>query len=87
MDNLLCEFSIEWNKGDVRKYNFEVSVSNDGNDFKKAFKGTNQVGKSMAEKYKIDEVRGRYIKLAVTSDSSKGWASIKEISVLGRPVT
>jgi hypothetical protein len=84
--NLVCGISVEWNKGDVRKYNFEITVSEDGNDFKKVFEGTNQGGTSTVETYKIDQINGRYINLDITSNSPKGWVSIKEINVLGRPI-
>jgi hypothetical protein len=83
---LLCGISVEWNKGDVRKYNFEVTVSEDGNEFKKVFEGTNQGGPSMVETYNIDEIKGQYLNLAVISNSAKGWVSIKEIGVIGRPI-
>jgi hypothetical protein len=84
--NLVCGISVEWNKGDVRKYTFEITVSEGDNEIKKVFEGTNQGGTSMVETYKIDEIKGRYLNLDITSNSPKGWVSIKEISVLGRPI-
>jgi hypothetical protein len=85
-DNSLCEVQVEWNKGDERKYTFEISASKDGNDFAKVLDGTNKQGSTDVESYKIDDGGGRYITLTVTDSSSdKGWVSIKEISIIGRP--
>jgi hypothetical protein len=85
-DNSLCEVQVEWNKGDERKYTFEISASKDGNDFAKVLDGTNKQGSTDVESYKIEDGGGRYITLTVTDSSSdKGWVSIKEISIIGRP--
>jgi hypothetical protein len=85
-DNSLCEVQVEWNKGDERKYTFEISASKDGNDFAKVLDGTNKQGSTDVESYKIDDGGGRYVTLTVTDSSSdKGWVSIKEISIIGRP--
>ena len=85
--NTLCGLSVEWNKGDTRKYTFEIEVSDDGNDFKKVFEGTNKVSSSILETYPIEDIQAQYLNLAITGTSSKGgWVSIKEINVTGRPM-
>src|ERR1051325_6451282 len=40
----ICGLSVQWNKGDERKYSFEISVSEDGNNFEKVFEGSNKKG-------------------------------------------
>jgi F5/8 type C domain/HYR domain len=83
--NLICGVELQWNKGDIRKYNFEIMASEDGNEFKKVFEGTNKGGGSAVETFKFDEISGRYLNLDVTSNDKKGWVSIKEINALGHP--
>ena len=36
----ICSLGIAWYKGDARHYNFDISVSKDGNAYTKAFSGT-----------------------------------------------
>jgi hypothetical protein len=84
--NTICELSVQWNKGDTRKYTFLIEVSENGLDFEDVFKGTNKLGSSSLEVYPIEEIEAQYIKLAITGTSSKqGWVSIKEIKLTGRP--
>jgi hypothetical protein len=86
--NAICGLSVEWNKGDTRKYSFEVELSGDGNDYKKVFEGDNKEGSSKVEKYQINEDKGQFVKLRITGTSSNdGWVSIKEIKVTGYPVS
>jgi hypothetical protein len=82
----ICGLSVEWNKGDVRKYSFEIGVSEDGNKYEKAFEGNNKKGTTKQEIYPFEEVSGKFVKLTITNTSSKdGWASIQEIRALGLP--
>ena len=83
---MLCALSVEWNKGDTREYSFEIEVSDDGNEFKKVFEGFNKNGLVM-ETYPIKDIEGQFVKLGITGSSSdKGWVSVKEIKVNGRPI-
>ena len=83
----ICGLSVQWNKGDARKYSFEIGVSEDGNKYKKAFEGSNKKGTTKQEIYPFEEgISGKFVKLTITNTSSKdGWASIQEISALGLP--
>jgi hypothetical protein len=84
----ICGVSVQWNKGNERSYTFEIEVSQDGNNYEKAFEGHNNKGSTAPETYSFPEVvDGKFVKLKVTSTSSNdGWASIQEISALGLPV-
>jgi hypothetical protein len=84
----ICGISVEWNKGDERKYSFEIEVSEDGNDYEKVFEGANKKGSSEQEIYPFErETNGQFIKLTITDTSSQdGWVSIKEINLLGLPL-
>src|SRR4029078_12691521 len=78
--------SVQWNKGDERKYSFEISVSEDGNNFEKVFEGSNKKGSTEQEIYPFEDKNGKFVKLTITSTSSKdGWASIQEINWFGFP--
>jgi len=81
----ICGVSVQWNKGNERSYTFEIEVSQDGNNYEKAFEGHNKMGSSASETYSFPEVvDGKFVKLTVTSTSSNdGWASIQEIRPLG----
>ena len=83
----ICGLSVQWNKGDARKYSFEIGVSEDGNKYEKAFEGSNKKGTTKQEIYPFEEgISGKFVKLTITNTSSKdGWASIQEISALGLP--
>jgi hypothetical protein len=87
-ENSLCGLAVEWNKGDERKYTFEISVSEDGTDFDKVFDGTSKEGSSSAETYEFDKIKARYVMLTITETSSEeGWVSIKEINVMAGRMT
>jgi F5/8 type C domain len=83
----ICGLSVLWNKGDVRKYSFEIGVSEDGNKYEKAFEGSNKKGTSRQEIYPFEEgIGGKFVRLTITNTSSKdGWASVQEMSALGLP--
>jgi hypothetical protein len=83
----ICGVTVQWNKGDERKYSFEIEVSEDGNNYEKVFEGSNKKGSTEQEIYPFEEgINGKFVKLTVTSTSSKdGWASIQEIGALGLP--
>ena len=83
----ICGLSVQWNKGDERKYSFEIEVSEDGNNYEKVFEGSNKKGSTGQEIYPFEEgITGKFVKLTITSTSSKdGWASIQEIKAFGLP--
>lgn len=78
----ICSVSVQWNKGDIREYSFEISVSQDGMQFTSIFDGTNNKGSLDPETYTTEPGAGRYVKFTITGTSSdKGWASIREIGI------
>jgi len=79
----ICGLSVQWNKGEERKYEFVISVSKDNNKFEQVFEGSNDKSDT-AEDYDFDKTDGRYVMLATTGTSSeKGWVSINEAEVRG----
>ena len=79
----ICSLGIAWYKGDVRHYNFDISVSKDGNAYTKAFSGTSTGKTSQIENNTFREIDGRYIKVTVNGNSENDWASITEMRVDG----
>jgi hypothetical protein len=80
--NQICSVSVQWNKGDIREYSFEISVSQDGMQFTNVFDGINNKGSLDPETYNVEPADGRYVKLTITGTSSdRGWASIREIGI------
>jgi peptidoglycan/xylan/chitin deacetylase (PgdA/CDA1 family) len=79
----ICSLGIAWYKGDARHYNFDISVSKDGNAYTKAFSGTSTGITSQIENNTFREIDGRYIKVTVNGNSENDWASITEMRVDG----
>jgi peptidoglycan/xylan/chitin deacetylase (PgdA/CDA1 family) len=79
----ICSLGIAWYKGDARHYNFDISVSKDGNAYTKAFSGTSTGQTSQIENNTFREIDGRYIKVTVNGNSENDWASITEMRVDG----
>ena len=79
----ICSLGIAWYKGDARHYNFDISVSKDGNAYTKAFSGTSTGKTSQIENNTFREIDGRYIKVTVNGNSENDWASITEMRVDG----
>ena len=79
----ICSLGIAWYKGDARHYNFDISVSKDGNAYTKAFSGTSAGKTSQIENNTFREIDGRYIKVTVNGNSENDWASITEMRVDG----
>ena len=79
----ICSLGIAWYKGDTRHYNFDISVSKDGNAYTKAFSGTSTGKTLQIENNTFREIDGRYIKVTVNGNSENDWASITEMRVDG----
>jgi hypothetical protein len=77
----VCNLDISWNKGDERKYSFQLASSNDDKSFTDIYSGSSS-GKTLdPEQYDIPDTKSRYLKLTLTdSGSKKGWVSISEIT-------
>ena len=72
---------IAWFKGDGRSYNFVVSTSRDGINFKD-IASTASTGKTIsAERYNLPDHLVRYIRVTVHGNSENHLASIKEMGV------
>jgi hypothetical protein len=83
----LCAIDIAWYRGDVRSYNFVVSVSNDGTNFKN-IASTSSTGKTTSgERYNIPDQIARYVRVTVHGNTHNDLGSITEMAVRGQGCT
>lgn len=80
---VICSLDIAWYKGDQRTYFFDISVSNNGVNFKKVFSGSSSGTTLSSEKYEFADSVGRYVKITFVANSVNQFASITEIDVSG----
>jgi len=85
---VICSVDIAWYKGDQRMYNFVISLSNDGINFKKVFTGHSSGTTLSPERYEFADflptnIYGRYVKIIVNTNSVNSFASVTEINVNG----
>jgi F5/8 type C domain len=83
---VVCNIDIAWYRGDLRKVNFEVSVSMDGNTFKEIFSGKSSGTTIYPENYDIPDVVAKYVRITVNGNSENNWASISEVRIKGYSV-
>jgi hypothetical protein len=84
---VICSVDIAWYKGNERKNNFVISISNDGSTFRDIFTGRSSGTTLSPEKYDIPDVIARYVKITVNGNTQNNYASITEIDVYGRNVS
>jgi hypothetical protein len=82
---LLCSMDVSWYRGEFRSYNFVISVSDDGTNFRDIVSGKSTGDTSSAERYSLANNQARYVRISVSGNTENdGWASINEMSVNGR---
>jgi hypothetical protein len=79
----VCSVDIAWYRGDERSYNFVISLSDDGINFKDLFKGTSRGDTLSPERYKVTDsasteggaetaptaVSARYVKITINGNN------------------
>ena len=82
---LLCSMDVSWYRGEFRSYNFVISVSNDGTNFRDIVSAKSTGDTIMHERYSLANNQARYVRISVSGNTENdGWASINEMSVNGR---
>jgi hypothetical protein len=82
--SFLCSIDISWYRGEFRSYNFALSISDDGVNFKDIITAKSTGETSLLERYNLANSQARYVKVSVFGNTeSDGWASINELSVNG----
>ena len=77
----LCNIDISWYKGDQRNNNFAISISNDGMSYKTLFNSKSTGTTATFERYDLQNVVARYIKITVNGNTQNNYASIVDINV------
>ncbi len=93
----ICSVDIAWYRGDERSYDFVISFSDDGTNFKDLLEGTSRGNTLSPERYKVTGsasteegseivVSARYIKITINgnNDEESQWGAITEVDVNGR---
>src|SRR5918994_272407 len=84
---VLCAIDISWYRGDVRSYNFVISVSNDGTNFKDIVSASSTGKTTSAERYDIPDQIAKYVRLTVHGNTQNDLGSITEMAVRGQGCT
>ncbi len=82
----ICDIEILWDEGDEKSYNFVVSVSENGTEFKDIIRASSSGDSNLPESYPIPDSMAKQIRLTVYGNSEDETAAVKEISVNGRDV-
>ena len=77
----LCNIDISWYKGDQRNNNFVISISNDGMSYQTLFNSKSTGTTATFERYDLQNVDARYIKITVNGNTQNNYASIVDINV------
>lgn len=96
----ICSVDIAWYRGDERSYDFVISFSDDGTNFKDLLEGTSRGDTLSPERYKATgsasteegseiAVSARYIKITINGNNDADteesqWGAITEVDVNGR---
>jgi hypothetical protein len=87
LKKVLCAIDIAWYRGDVRSYNFVMSVSNDGVNFKDIVSASSTGQTTSPEKYNIPDQIARYVRITVHGNTHNDLGSITEMAVQGQGCT
>ena len=83
----VCNVGIAWDKGNHKTYDFVLSASNDGSNFKDILKGSNTKGSDF-QTYDLGHLHAQYVRVTLNSNNSghDKSTSIKELSIKGADV-
>jgi hypothetical protein len=81
---VICDIDIAWYRGDVRSYNFVISTSEDGTDFKDIASAASTGKTTSLERYNIPDQPARYVRVTVHGNTQNDLGSINEMAVKGR---
>jgi len=82
----ICEIDVLWDEGNERSYNFVISVSENGTEYKDRVRAVSSGNSGLPESYAIPDTIAKQIRLTVYGNSEDESAGVKEISVNGRDV-
>ena len=84
-NNIICGVKIAWyNKGPQMSYDYVISVSSDGSNFRDVYSGISHTRTYYtSEKYDFVDTIGRYVRITVNGNAYNNVAAISEINVYG----
>ena len=77
----ICNLDIAWYKGNQRNVNFIISVSKDGSTYKNVFDSKSSGTITSFERYDLQDVDARYIKITVNGNTQNNYATIADLKV------
>lgn len=81
----LCSVDIQWYNGVA--YNFVISVSEDGTNFRAVTSGVSTGQALSSERYNIPDTNSRFVRITVNGNNDNNWADIAELAINGRTCT
>ncbi|HEY3526679.1 MAG TPA: discoidin domain-containing protein, partial [Nitrososphaeraceae archaeon] len=87
LKKVLCAIDIAWYRGDDRSYNFVISTSNDGTNFKDVASASSTGKTKSPEKYNIPDQIARFVRLTVHGNTQNDLGSVTEMAVQGQGCT
>jgi hypothetical protein len=77
----VCGLDIAWYKGNQRNVNFIISVSKDGSTYKNVFDSKSSGTTTSFERYDLQDVDARYVKITVNGNTQNNYATIADLRV------
>jgi F5/8 type C domain len=77
----VCSLDIAWYKGNQRNVNFIISVSKEGSTYKNVFDSKSSGTTTSFERYDLQDVDARYIKITVNGNTQNNYATIADLRV------
>ncbi|MGE0545878.1 MAG: M64 family metallopeptidase [Kofleriaceae bacterium] len=77
-ERTLAGIDIAWNKGNLRKSNYVISVSSDGTNYAVVAAGKSSGTTEYKERIAFSPIKARYLRVTVNGNSVNSWASINE---------
>src|ERR687891_2520007 len=84
---VICDIDIAWYRGDVRSYNFVISTSEDGTNFKDIASAASTGKTTSLERYNIPDQSARYLRVTVHGNTQNDLGSINEMTIRGHAET
>jgi hypothetical protein len=84
---VICDIDIAWYRGDVRSYNFVISTSEDGTNFKDIASAASTGKTTSLERYNIPDQSARYLRVTVHGNTQNDLGSINEMTIRGQAET
>ena len=81
----LCAVYVAWYKGNEIKYDFNISISDDGIKYTRVFSGQSydQISADQWQRYDLNIPQARFLKIDIINDSNNRASGVSEFAVKG----